>query len=163
MFATVRPFLLTIFLSLAALVAYLLGMHTEAGGDSPLWHAFTYQICHCNVWHLIGNLYCAWYIAASNYRVGYRRCIIAYAISLGAVFGPPTQGLSGILYALVGMLSWQASRIRGYHLIMLAFLSLGLLFPHCINIVLHLFCYLGGVGIEMLFFPWRERLKKYWR
>lgn len=129
-----------------------------------MWHILVYQLCHCNIWHLAANVYCLWLIAVSNYRVRAYHCIVAYAIScLLAAGGPETQGLSGAIYCLVGMLSWQASRISAYHMWMAAFIGAGFLFSDRINVWLHVFGYLSGVLIEMQFVPWRERLTRYWR
>lgn len=163
MTSKLRPFLYYYIATLLLSAFFLTGMHLPAGGGSPWWHAFFYQACHCNVWHLIANLWCLWLIASSNYRVSARQCILAYSASVLAAFAScETEGLSGLLYALIGMLSWQAARIRTFHLWMLGFLAAGLLFPHRINITLHLVCYAGGILIEMPFCPWRERLRRYW-
>jgi membrane associated rhomboid family serine protease len=148
--------------SLIAVLAYLLGMHHEGGAGAPKWHALVYQWCHCNVWHLIANIYCVWMIARSNYRVVARQVAYAYAISIVMVFlSVPTQGMSGIIYALLGMLSWQSARIRTYHLWMAGFLLLGLVLPK-VNVTLHLLCYGAGLISETFHSPWRMRLEKYW-
>lgn len=159
-----KPFLYTIFLSLTLLVCYLIGLHVRAGGDNPLWHAMVYQFSHCNFWHMVANVYCLWLITTSGYKVRPRHCLIAYALSVSLVIGgPETEGISGFIYALVGMLSWQAGRIRTFHLWMLVFLGVGFLFPHRINVLLHIMCYGSGILMETHFIPWREKLKTYWK
>lgn len=163
MISRIRPFLYYYIVVLLLSACFLAGLHLPAGGGSPWWHAFFYQACHCNVWHLMANLWCLWLIASSNYRVSARQCILAYSVSVLASFAScETEGLSGLLYALIGMLSWQAARIRTFHLWMLGFVSVGLLVPHRINVILHLVCYAAGIVCEMPFCPWRERLRTYW-
>lgn len=151
-------------MSLVLSVWYLIGLHIPAGGGKPFYHVFLYQFCHHNIWHLLANLYCLWLIAVSNYRVSARHCILSYIVSAVLVIdGPQTQGLSGVLYCLVGMLSWQAAHIRRFHAWMIPLLLLGVLFPSRINVLLHIFCYISGILIEMHFIPWRERLTRFWR
>lgn len=148
--------------SIAATLTYLLGLHLQGGGMSPWWCSLVYQWCHCNVWHLLANIYCIWMLARSKFRVGGRHIVYSYLISIAAVFfSTETQGLSGIIYALLGMLSWQSAQIRTYHLWMLGFLVLGLILPN-VNFTLHLLCYGAGLIIEMFHTPWRMRLEKYW-
>lgn len=153
-----------LFFAATLVAAFLFDIHLPAGEGKSLWRCFVYQMCHCNIWHLLCNMWCVYMISRSSYRTGLRRCIYAYLISaLLVIASVPTEGLSGVIFALLGMMSWQASRIRIYHAVSLACIGFGLLFAGSINVYLHLSCYLAGIAVEMLHYPWKQALKKYWK
>ena len=61
----------------------------------------------------------------------------------------PTVGLSGLVFALFGSISFEVLRKRYYQLWMLFYLVAGFLFPG-INAVLHLWCYVLGLIMALL-------------
>lgn len=153
------------FCFLAALLllgVFLSDIHLLGGQGQPWWNSLVYQLCHDNIFHLLANVYCLFLILRGGFHIGVRRCAFAYGISIAAsLVCLPTQGFSGILYALFGMVSWQSSRIRLFHAWMLPLILVGFLFPN-MSAMLHLLCYIAGVAIDMMFVPWRERLRRYW-
>ena len=71
-----------------------------ASPKSPLWMHLACQFCHANVFHLAGNMYVLWLMAA-----GWRKLTVAYTLSIPATYATwiPAMGFSSCLYALIGM------------------------------------------------------------
>lgn len=151
-------------ISLLLVVVFAFDIHLSAGIDRSTWRCLVYQCCHVNVFHLLANLYCIWVILMSNFRTGIRRWLYAYLLScIFVLISLPTEGASGIVFALLGMMSWQSAHISKYHGYTLLAIAIGLLFPRNLNVLLHLLCYISGIIIEMPYTQWRRALRTYWR
>lgn len=153
--AYTRTYNTQILLSAFCLAVFLLGCECKLGLDTA--GRFLYPFCHVNVYHLLANLWVLFIVARSDFKDYWYNYIIAYAICITApASGVLTMGLSGLVYALLGQLSWQALYKWKYHAYTLAFISLGLLFPTKINNLLHIYCYAMGVGAGILVYEHRR-------
>lgn len=116
-----------------------------ADGSNLLTH-FTYHFAHASVWHLAGNLLC-FYLFIRN-RSSFGELFCAYCIAtICSFFSPhplPTVGLSGLIYALLGMRIATLKRISRDFLIRLAVLLLLPAVSGKVNILLHLSCVAVG-------------------
>lgn len=140
-------------LTTATAIVYLSGAspHTYGLCDGKEWYAhFTYQFLHVSIWHLAINLWSVWCIT-STYRLRIWHFATAYFISASYVFYGhiPTIGISGICFALMGIIWYQVLHIRLYHTWIISFILIGFLFPST-NACLHLYCYAIGFIIGWL-------------
>ena len=118
---------------------------------------FLYPFFHTNMFHALLNSWCLLSIIFI-YDIGIGRLLSAYMIAVTVpvdtlgYFTPmdsPTVGLSGLVFALFGSISFEVLRKRYYQLWMLFYLVAGFLFPG-INAVLHLWCYVLGLIMALL-------------
>lgn len=129
-------------------IAYGCGLDFSLAPGCGILARLLYPICHVNIWHLLGNCWCLWCIHRSAFRDHWYVWLTAYAI---AVVTPslmmPTMGLSGVLYAALGMLCWQAREKAVFHAWTIGFMLIGLFFPLVVNNFLHAWCYALGVAV----------------
>nr|DAV35007.1 MAG TPA: Rhomboid family [Caudoviricetes sp.] len=116
-----------------------------------------YPFFHANTFHALLNSWCLLSVVFI-YDIGIGRLLSAYMI---AVFVPvdtlgyfmamdsPTVGLSGMVFALFGSISFEVLRKRYYQSWMIFYLAAGFLLPNT-NAVLHLWCYVSGVLVALL-------------
>lgn len=128
-------------LSLLLVGCYLFLPQLGYPGHGLLGH-FVYVFCHANIWHLAANLLCFWLIPCRL------RIVSAYALSVLCSFLPcfvseETLGMSGILFATVGMSWGVVGRFKDMVWRNKWFLLIPLFLPH-VNALLHLYCLLGG-------------------
>jgi hypothetical protein len=72
--------------------SYILGSGADAG-------IYAMHFIHANVFHLAGNLLCLWWMPVSLTRL-----LAGYALAVAcAALCPPCVGLSGVLFAIIGM------------------------------------------------------------
>ena len=120
-----------------------------------------HQVFHVGWLHLIVNLSCLVTIVFGGFRIPGSAVLAGYIISslvyLPAVLlaGAPTVGLSGIVYALLGMISIHAVKKIQYHGWIAGFLILG--FFTASNVYLHLFAYLAGIFYAWMITPKYDR------
>lgn len=153
-------------LSLAVMLVFLLGK--LLGWDMTLWgidahfswpQRLTYHFAHASLIHAGLNVWCLLSIVFT-FDVPISYLIWAYALASSCpclILGSqPTIGLSGICFALLGLVSWQANKVR-YHLWVTLFIALGflttLLFHFAIANLLHAYCYVTGVAVGFLNTP----------
>lgn len=131
---------------LVSIVAYCCGVHIGVSVDSPWWHSLVYQFCHVNVFHLVCCCVCLYSVIDSGFIVRAKDIATAYAISCVATFpgDVPTEGMSGFLYALYALMSWQVYNKRRYHTIVAISIATGMLFPS-INVACHAVSYMTGL------------------
>lgn len=114
----------------------------------------TYQWQHVNVFHLIGNLLSLTAIGFGYFRLPPLAVPAALVISVAvplvypSVFDVPTFGLSGIIFALLGMISIFAYRKLYYHAWIASFILFFHFFGHS-NSLLHILTYITGI-----FYAW---------
>nr|DAI43692.1 MAG TPA: GlpG-like protein [Caudoviricetes sp.] len=116
-----------------------------------------YPFFHANTFHALLNSWCLLSVVFI-YDIGIGRLLSAYMI---AVFVPvdtlgyfmtmdsPTVGLSGMVFALFGSISFEVLRKRYYQSWMIFYLAAGFLLPNT-NAVLHLWCYVLGLIMALL-------------
>ncbi len=137
-----------------------------AGG--PWWGRLSYMFFHANLLHAALNCWCLLSVVFL-YEVRWSRLLLAAAIAasvpaawLGAWFASlltPTIGLSGMVYALFGLLSFDVRRRWYYQCCMALYLALGFALPNS-SAAVHLWCYLLGLlcaAARHLFYRWKRR------
>ncbi len=122
-----------------------------------------YPFFHVNVIHGALNVWCLLCIVF-YYDVRIWRILLAYIIAvsipidtLGSLVGGldvPTVGLSGVIFALFGQLSFEVRRKLYYQAWMLVYLSVGFIFPSS-NGWIHLYCYAAGFALALLNKPFK--------
>lgn len=147
------PFLLTILtlsIYIAGVSPYTFGIY----GAAQWYTRFTYQWIHVSIWHLLINLW-VFYNITRTYKVRKWHYIIAYIISVPPILvgTVPTVGLSGICFALMGILWYQVLHTRLYHTWIAGFILAGFCVPGT-NVWLHLYCYTAGALIGWLNRPY---------
>lgn len=114
-----------------------------------------YPFFHANIFHAVCNLWCL--IAMERYYdISPWKYLMAYLIAVSVpsvvLTAQPTVGMSGVCFALMGMITWEVARKLYWTAWIMAFLVTGFLFPH-VNAWLHLYCYLAGLLIGILNAP----------
>lgn len=112
----------------------------------------SYPFCHANVLHALANAWCL-VAVAKGYRTSVADIMAAYAVAVTVppfvLSGTPTVGLSGVCFALIGMMAWRVRRRLCYNAWAMAFIAVGFAFPQ-VNAWLHLWCLAMG---ELLYAP----------
>lgn len=118
----------------------------------PLRTRLLYPFYHANLLHALLNTWCLLSVVFI-YDISLWRLSLAYiiaaAVPLCCLHDTPTVGLSGIVYALFGSISFEVGRRLYYQLWMLFYIAIGLLFPNT-NVWIHLYCYLAGCAVALL-------------
>lgn len=140
---------LALFLSLVAIENWeSVGIYTGCG---PLCRAI-YPFFHANIIHAALNIWCLLSIVFI-YDTTIWRLLFAYitAMSIPTLLlsATPTVGLSGIVFALFGSISFEVGRKLYYQAWMFAYLILGFVFPNT-NAWIHLYCYAIGFVFALL-------------
>lgn len=143
--------------------------------DSSILARFAYPLFHASFIHMSLNCWCLLSVVFI-YDVPRKYLIIAYIIASSfpvdtiAAIVPdafpsaiPTVGLSGIDYALLGMVSFQAKRKLYYHTWVLSFVVICLIYSRLSsfcgyaiaapNNALHIYCYVAGLLVGFLNSP----------
>lgn len=117
-----------------------------------------YPFYHANLLHATLNAWCLLSVIFI-YDISLWRLAFAYIIAisfpvdalacLGVEVLDPTVGLSGVVFALFGSISFEVQRKAYYQLWMLAYLVAGFLFPNT-NALVHLYCYMAGGAVALL-------------
>lgn len=121
----------------------------------PWWHHVTYPFFHANVLHAALNCWCLLSVVFL-YEVRWPRLLamlaVAMCVPLDALASAypsllrPTVGLSGMIYALFGSLSFDVSRKWYYQRCMLLYISIGFFLPNS-NAIIHACCYAAGMAL----------------
>lgn len=113
---------------------------------------FLYPFYHANLLHVALNVWC-FLSVIFMYDISLFRLTLAYIIAISipsfCLSDIPTVGLSGVVYALFGSISFEVQRKVYYQLWMFAYIILGFL-SHNTNGWVHLYCYTAGVIIALL-------------
>lgn len=127
---------------------YAVGIYTGCG----LGCRMLYPFYHANVLHAILNAWCLLSVIFI-YDISLWRFFLSYIIAVTipsfCLSGIPTVGLSGVVFALFGSISFEVQRKAYYQLWMLAYLVAGFLFPNT-NALVHLYCYMAGGAVALL-------------
>lgn len=125
------------------------GLQHGSGVEERLAYSFFHaNLLHCllNVWCFLSCMFLA--------DVSFRKLLLAYLIacSAPALSAVPTIGLSGVCFALLGMVMWQSADKRAYNIIIgITLCVTTVLCPKAVNNVLHVYCYLLGVASVPLY------------
>lgn len=118
----------------------------------PLYCRAIYHIFHANIVHAAINAWCLLSIVFI-YNISIKRLLLAFcaAASVPAfcLSVTPTVGLSGVVYFLLGSLSFEVARFLYYQFWMALFIALGFFIPNS-NALLHLYCYAVGFAVALL-------------
>lgn len=111
-----------------------------------------YTFYHANLLHTLLNAWCLLSVVFI-YDTSVWQLLIAYIIACTipaiCLSDVPTVGLSGVVFALFGSISFEVERKAYYQLWMLAYLVVGFLFPNT-NAWVHLYCYIVGLLVALL-------------
>lgn len=151
-----------LYVAITALLLFLRLPAERTGlyGGCPAVNRFLYPLFHVGLAHWALNAWCL-VTLSFVYPISIWSLLVAYLISasfpvdsLSFLYDSavPTVGASGVCYALVGRCTLLVRRKAYYTVWVLAFLSLGFLFPAC-NVWLHLYCYLCGLVAGVLNTP----------
>lgn len=119
-----------------------------------------YHFFHSSFLHMSLNLWCLLsivfiydtslflfitaFVVASLFPVDTLATILPYnTLSI------PTVGLSGVCYALMGMIAYNVRRKLYYQAWLAFYIGIGFLFPN-VNGWIHLYCYLAGLAVGYL-------------
>lgn len=127
---------------------YAVGIYIGCG----LGCRMLYPFYHANVLHATLNAWCLLSVIFI-YDISLWRFFLSYIIAVTipsfCLSGIPTVGLSGVVFALFGSISFEVQRKAYYQLWMLAYLVAGFLFPNT-NALVHLYCYMAGGAVALL-------------
>lgn len=147
---TVLVFIVASMLTLPVADAGRFGFSHDAA-----WHArLYYQFFHASALHWFANAWALIGLAFGYWRVPWHFVLSAYSISCVApAVDMPTVGLSGVAYALCGMIVPQltAEQLRRYMPATGLYLMLGFALP--VNAWLHVYCFLLGCMYGLLSTP----------
>ncbi len=111
-----------------------------------------YPFFHVSIIHALLNAWCMLSVVFI-YNVSLSRLSFSYAVALSipgyCLSAIPTVGLSGLVFALFGSLSFEVKRRLYYQSWMAAYLAIGFLFPNT-NAWVHLYCYIIGLVWALL-------------
>lgn len=149
----VKWFCLALSAALVALTLAGCGAGLSHGGG---WEArLLYPLSHVSIWHCAVNVWCLLCMVfyydtealelAAAYAVAV--CIPGYCLN-----SAPTMGLSGALFALLGMSILKVARkwiLLGWCAF---YIALGFALPG-VNALVHLHCFLAGLALSLVFTP----------
>lgn len=145
-------------LTLVIAVLLLLPIDVKAAGMSQgcsLWQRMCYPFLHASILHAAVNCWCLLSICF-NQSIHIWKLLAAYiiAISYPELFmgSQSTVGMSGLIFALLGIISLSAGRWYINIPILVCIASCGFLLPN-INATLHLYSYIVGLMVGMLTTP----------
>lgn len=144
----VRVKLLLTTLSIVLLTA---GSRLEGfSAHSGLLPHFTYSFLHANVWHMAANLFVLWGVRQRmNVAVGYAIAVAASWLPMWA--DKPTVGMSGMLFAMFGIMWGKTGRWKEYLKAGMPVILIMMLIPN-VNGLLHLYCYILGFVFSFIRF-----------
>lgn len=125
-----------------------------------LWQRLCYSFFHANIIHAAVNCWCLLSICFAR-PISIWQLVVAYIIAstypidtLSAWYGNqlPTVGLSGVIFALLGIISVMSRKWWLNVAIIGSFIMAGFFLPH-INATLHLYCYLVGLLVGLFTTP----------
>ena len=123
----------------------------------PLSGRLLYPFFHASLLHASLNAWCLLSIVFI-YDVSVWRMLFAYVAAVAVPvdtlgswlpLGSPTVGLSGVVYVLLGSISFEVERKWYFQSWLLACIAAGFFMPNT-NAWLHLYCYLCGLAAAFL-------------
>lgn len=147
--------IVAIVFAVLSVVLYVCGIHFQRTDVFAEQSMALYQFCHVNIWHLLGNMSALYSIESSSFKASWKTWLLAYLVSALIPCESPTEGMSGLLYAVMGIISWQAANTKVFHMWCAVFIGVCFLFPNAVNGWLHVWCYLAGVMIGLADVIWK--------
>lgn len=140
-----KNFLFALFLA-AEIILFLvvppIGFTCESGVSPHL----VYMFFHANVFHLLGNMLCLYLVTTNRFISVVEHYTVAYLIAVASSWlscmSVPTIGLSGFVFAIIGMLTPFVYCTRNIIIIALS-LALGFVIPNS-NGLIHLWSFTFG-------------------
>lgn len=130
-------------------------MWAALAADASLWQRLAYPFAHANFLHAAVNAWCLLSLVFS-YNVSSWQCLAAYAIAVAVpsfvLTAQPVVGLSGVCFALIGLMSFSVRRRLYYQAWAAAALAIAFFFSNAAAL-LHLWCYAMGVLMAALTTP----------
>ena len=126
----------------------------------PMLCRIIYPFFHANCIHALLNVWC-FLSVVFIYNTKIWKLFFSYLIGASIPidtlnrwipFNSPTVGLSGVIYALFGMISFDVARKLYYQCWMAFYIVCGFFFPNT-NAWLHLYCYAFGFLVSLLTRP----------
>ncbi len=133
----------------------------------PFFHA---SVIHCavNAWCLLSVVF-IYDVTPANIIIAYIAAVLfpidtlAATVPHASAWGSPTVGLSAVVFALLGMVSFQAKKRLLFHAWMLSFIIIGFIIPPVCqlcglnvaapNNILHIYSYVVGLMVGFLNSP----------
>jgi membrane associated rhomboid family serine protease len=112
--------------------------------DSNVISHLLYSFVHVNLWHLACNLMVLWMIR-NKMAVPPAFAIAVIASYLPMYVGSPTAGMSGMLFAMFGVMWGKTNKRKAALRAGLPTIIITMLIPG-VNGLLHLYCYLLGIA-----------------
>ena len=133
------------------------GIYRDAGGVCWSARQLTYHFFHANLLHLALNLWCFLScVFLADVSAGKLTAAYFIASSVPAWQAVPTVGLSGVCFALLGLVMWQSHNKMYCNVCVIASIALPELLLHGhVNSALHAYCYSVAVimgGLQKLCF-----------
>lgn len=145
----------SLILTVAILFLLLLPIDVKAAGMSQgcsLWQRMCYPFLHASILHAAVNCWCLLSIVF-NRTVMMWQMMVAYAIAVSYpsvwMGQTVTVGLSGMLFALLGIISMTSRKWYLNVAVIGSVILFGYLFPN-INASLHLYCYIAGLAVGVI-------------
>ena len=131
---------------LLLVILYLLPV--KAGyTPASTWQHLVFMFFHGNIFHLIGNCYCAYYILNNRTFNWHTTLVIIYTVAVLSSFvcySPlPTVGFSAPLFGMLGINFYSSSHRKNYLPLLLSVMVCWLFIPH-LNTPLHILCFILG-------------------
>lgn len=127
-------------------------MSLACGASSPWWTCITANFIHANLLHIALNVWVLMMFSLYGYRRFNRVVAIGFAIASLAFFAlrgaTPSCGLSGVIFAIYGMLVTRCMRRRD---LLLSAFCIAVTFIPPLNGTLHLVCWLVGFLIGFIY------------
>lgn len=120
------------------------GFTNESGVVSHLVYSFQ----HANIWHLLCNLLALWLIR-NKIDIAPAYCIAFAASYLPMFVVAPTLGLSGLLFAIFGIMWGKTGKAMSALKAGMPTIVITFFLPQ-VNGLLHLYCYAAGIAYGLL-------------
>lgn len=143
---------------ISVIVSYLSLTHMIISTDFGIYRGcnlscrLLYPFFHVNLLHAALNAWCLLSVVFI-YNTSFWKLLFSYIVAVTippvCLSNIPTIGLSGVVFALFGSISFEVQRKAYYQLWMLAYLVTGFFFPNT-NALVHLYCYLAGGAVAVL-------------
>lgn len=122
---------------------------------SPMVNRFVYSFFHASVWHCLANLFC-YYQILHYYLPSWRIILLSYIVAVSVpdfvLTELPTVGMSAMIYALIGCITFYVQRKVYYISWVLFYILIGFFFPN-VNALAHLYAYCVGSLYSLLTAP----------
>ena len=111
------------------------------------WQHLVYIFFHANIFHLIGNCYCTYYILNNRTYTWTHTLILIYTLALIASLITyntlPTMGFSAPLFVMLGINFHSSAYKKRYIVLLLTVITSWLFIPY-LNTSLHVICFFLG-------------------